>query len=171
MGLVSQDTLKQLDEDSFGPERVAEHLGFFPELFQFLKESEQVMGRTRPVVAYATAVTVWAFRQSGGQPLRKLPVGLPQVFWERIAQGEAGEHLTECLDVLEPELWRYVQTLIRAAAIKEEWDRREMASASLVYGPVLLASTLAFWPEDKLPELEETLRSHGLGSPDSNALW
>lgn len=161
MPVVSQDVLDQVSQESFGPERVAEHLGYFPEIFRYLKERHADMGQTRPVVAYATAVTVWAFRESG-DTVRDLPQGMLQNLWQRLSHGGLGDKLSGFLEEMEPNMWRFFLDLTKAAAYKEEWEQTDVAVSGLVYAPVLSACIYAFWPEEELSRLEQGLSQFGL---------
>ncbi|MEF8823360.1 MAG: hypothetical protein V5B78_04475 [Desulfohalobiaceae bacterium] len=161
MPVVSEEVLNQVSQESFGPERVAEHLGYFPEVFRYLKERHEDMGNTRPVVTYATAVTVWAFRESG-DTARDLPQGMLQNLWQRLSHGGLGDKLSGFLEEMEPNMWRFFLDLTKAAAHKEEWDQKDVAVAGLVYAPVLSACIYAFWPEEELSKLEQGLSQFGL---------
>ncbi len=161
MAVVSEDVLNQVNQESFGPERVAEHLGYFPEIFRYLKDRHSDMGRTRPVVTYATAVTVWAFRESG-VTVRDLPQGMLQSLWQRLSGGGFGDKLSGFLEQMEPHMWRFFLDLTKAAAYREEWDQSDLAVSGLVYAPVLSACIYAFWPEEELYRLEQGLSQFGL---------
>lgn len=161
MSVVEETVLSQVNQESFGPERVAEHLGYFPEIFRYLKDRHADMGKTRPVVTYATAVTVWAFRTCG-DTVRDLPQGMIFNLWQRLSGGGFGDKLSGFLEEMEPHMWRFFLDLTKAAAYKEEWEQSDVAVAALVYAPVLSACIYAFWPEEELSRLEQGLSRFGL---------
>lgn len=161
MPVVSQSVLNEVSQDNFGPEKVAEHLGYFPEVFRYLQERHADMGKTRPVVTYATAVTVWSFRASG-DPVRDLPQGMLQTLWQRLSHGGLGDKLSGFLEEMEPHVWGFFLDLTKAAAYREEWDQADVAVSGLVYAPVLAACIYAFWPGEELFRLEQALSRFGL---------
>ena len=42
MTLIDHDTLQMMDQNSFDPQNIVEHLGFVPDIFDFLKTKEDV---------------------------------------------------------------------------------------------------------------------------------
>ncbi len=165
MPVVGEWILQAAEQEEFRPEAVSEQLGFFPEIFSYLKKRHGDMGRTRPVVTLATAVTVWAFRQSG-DPVRPMPREMLETLWERLSQGGMGDKLSGFLERMEPNMWHFFLRITETAAQREQWEQSEIAASALIYAPVLTSCIYAFWPEEKLPTLEEGLSSFGLGQGD-----
>lgn len=153
MAMISKAILQELQEEELVPGTMTQCLSYFPEVFEYLKQRQQDMGRARPIVTYATAATVWAF-QSSGQPQRELPPAILQHLWSKLSQGQGGEHLSSFLEKCEPGMWDYFVRLAQAAANKEEWDESLIAAAALVYAPILTACIYVFWPQEDLENLE-----------------
>jgi len=143
MPLVDEETLNALDPNSFGPQNVAEQLAFLPDVFEFLKNRESLLGKTRPVVTYAMAATLRALRQSA-EPQRELPPGLMEHLWSRLAEGQNGSQISEALESLEPSLWHFFLRLAHGASEREEWSHQDLAAASLVYSAVLFGCLYVF---------------------------
>jgi hypothetical protein len=157
MPLVSEETLNAIDPNSFGPQNVAEQLAFLPEVFEFLKNRESLLGKTRPVVTYTMAANLWALRQCGHQQ-RELPAGLLDHLWERLAEGRDSSRLTEALEQLEPHLWSFSLRLMQGAMEREEWSHQDLAAASLVYSAVLFACLYVFSSSRSLEELTQAIQ-------------
>jgi hypothetical protein len=158
MALIQENILHELDKNDFGPGLIGEQLSFFPAIFPFLQQMEELLGKTRPVLAYSIAAAVWAFRQKSPSPEREMPTGILDSLWERLSQSRSGGNVPEVLEELEPQLWTLFLNLSEAAFVKEEWSKEEFVVAGYVYSVVLLALIYAFWPEAELPEVEKSLQ-------------
>ncbi|MFP4672263.1 MAG: hypothetical protein ACLFMR_06840, partial [Desulfohalobiaceae bacterium] len=153
MAMITDSVLEGLQQEELVPGTMTQCLGYFPEIFEYLKQRQQDMGKARPIVTYATAATVWAF-QSCGEPQRELPSGILQHIWSKLVQGSGGDHLSSFLEQCEPGMWDYFVKLTQAAARKEDWDQSLIAAAALAYAPVLTACIYIFWPVEELEKLE-----------------
>lgn len=162
MTLIEKDVLQQIDQNSFGPTNIAEQFSFLPEVFRFLQKREQILGKTRPVVTYSVAITIWALRLSGNVPSRQIAPGWQESVWERLSGGEGGEQVYELLEKAEPNMWEFFLQLIEAASLSEEWSSQEVAVASLVYGTVLIICLIIFWPEERIGDLNDLLEKLGM---------
>jgi hypothetical protein len=162
MTFIDQNVLAEINPDTFGPQNLAEELGFLPEIFPFLKNKEDLLGRTRPAITFVVAATIRAFRKRCGQPARSLPAGFMDRIWDRWAQGDHEDRIVDLLEALEPHLWSYFLHMAQSAVENEDWSQQDVAVASLVFATILFASIFQFWPEDYLPELEQALRDHGV---------
>ncbi|GEM_PF-2581360 len=162
MSIINASTLQTVDQNAFDPQNIVEHLGFIPDIFDFLKNKEDTLGKSRPAVTYVVALTVWAFRQETQNEARELPKGFLDVLWKKISEENAGEYISELMEKLEPTMWNYFLRLIQGAYQKEEWSQQDLTAAALVYGTILTCCILMFWPEDSLVEIENTLQNYGL---------
>lgn len=160
MPLVDEETLQGLDPNSFGPQNVAEQLAYLPDAFEFLKNRESLLGKTRPVVTYAMAATVWALRQSG-DPVRELPAGLLDHLWNRLAEGRDSTGIFEALEELEPHVWSFFLRLTQGAMEQEEWTQQDLVAASLVFSTLLFACLYVFSSPGSLERLTQAI--HGPG--------
>lgn len=162
MGLIQDSTLQMLDQNSFGPESIVEHLSFLPDVFYFLKKRESLLGKSRPTVTYVVAVTIWAFRQNTKSETREIPKGFLDILWKKISEENAGKYISELVEALEPRMWNYFLNLIHGASQKEEWTQQELTAAALVFGTILTCCLVIFWPENSLEQIENTLQNYGL---------
>ncbi|MFO8033231.1 MAG: hypothetical protein R6U22_11890 [Desulfohalobiaceae bacterium] len=156
MAMISDAVLEGLQEEELVPGTMTQCLGYFPEIFEYLKQRQQDMGKARPIVTYATAATVWAF-QNSGQPQRELPSGILQHIWSKLVQGRGGDHLSRFLEQCEPGMWNYFVRLTQAAAKREDWDENLIAAAALVYAPILTGCIYVFWPQEDLEDLDRNI--------------
>ena len=164
MSLIDSATLQMLDQNPFDPQSIVEHLGFVPDIFDFLKTKEDVLGKSRPTVTYAVAITIWAYRQKTNSQVRELPKGFLDVLWKKISEEKAGEYISELMESLEPIIWNYFLNLIQGASQKENWSKQDLTAGAMVYGTILTCCILMFWQEDYLVEIEKTLQNYGLSS-------
>ena len=98
MALIQENILHELEKDEFGPGLISEQLSFFPAIFPFLQQREEILGKARPVLAYSIAAAVWAFRQSCPGPERDMPTGILDSLWDRLSQSQSGGNIPEVLE-------------------------------------------------------------------------
>lgn len=167
MGILCEEDFTSLDQHQFGPQDIASNLSSVPELFPFLQKHGQALNKSRPAVVFAIALTVHAFSQETGGPVRTMPPGLFDTLWERFAAGGYGREVSNLVQRLEPHAWSFFTGLMETAVNREQWSQKEMAGAGLVYGTVLLALIVSFWPQERLGEIEELMGDLGLSGDDS----
>ncbi len=161
MPIVSESCLQHLQLEELTLEQITECLGYFPEVFHYLQQRQSEMGQTRPIVTFASAATVWAFKSNQDQ-MRAMPQGLLYHLWSKLAQGCAGDRVCAYLEEWEPHMWQYFVRLTAAAAVKEDWDQGQIAASALVYAPILTSCIYMFWPEQELQTLEQGFWDCGL---------
>jgi hypothetical protein len=169
MGMLSEEDFSNLDQERFGPQDIATNLASVPELFPFLQRHGEMLNRSRPAVVFAIALTIQAFANAAEGQARTVPPGLFDTLWERFAVGGYGREISSLVQRLEPHAWSFFTGLMETAVNREQWSQKEMAGAGLVYGTVLLALIVSFWPEDRLGEVEELMGDLGLRGSDSSS--
>ncbi len=161
MGVITKEHFNQVNQDQYGPAQIVANLSSIPELFSFLQKKSRILQKARPMVVFAIAATVHAFYHSSYQSPRELPPGVFDAIWEKFSYEEFRQELPDFVQDLEPEAWNFFLNLVQAAYTKEEWSEQELAVASLVYGTVLTALIMMFWPEEDLYQVEDAI--YGLG--------
>ncbi len=161
MPLIDQKTIDKLTSNPLKPETLAEQLAFQHQIFEFLKEHDQHLGQSRPIVTLAITTALYAFRQVS-EPVRDIPPGFLSSTFECITELKGGGGLTEVLETFEPNIWHFFLGVAEAGTRKEGWSNQDLAMAGLIFGTLLLACMFMFYPLEQLGPLEQALRERGV---------
>ncbi len=151
---IEEELLNKLKLDDFTPAKIVDNLKLVPEIFDFLKLKENLLGRSKGLVTYITAITIWAFRKKYKNMLRKIPESFLEKLWESFKD----TNKKDIFDVpykIEPNMWKYFLSLIYLEAKRDNWDKMELLIAATVYAPILLGCCWIFYPEEDLLKVEE----------------
>jgi len=161
MPIIDQKTIDKLTANPLKPETLAEQLAFQHQIFEFLKEHDQHLGQSRPIVTLAITTALYAFRQVS-EPVREIPPGFLSSTFECITELKGGGGLTEVLETFEPNIWHFFLGVAEAGTRKEGWSNQDLAMAGLIFGTLLLACMFMFYPLEELGPLEQALRERGV---------
>ncbi len=157
MGLISREVLEGINLKDFPPTKVLEQLEHYPQLFEFLKSKEKLLGKTRPLVTFMCSFSIWIFKGISS-PRRELSLDMLHALWGHVS---SNRELAVKIEELEEDLWQYFLLFLKGATERENLSEKEIGRAALVFSTVLLALVFVFWPEERLPLLEKLIRTTG----------